>query len=230
MLVEYRRGGGYPPVDDEMLSVEDDGSFVLLHTVGGPRVGRFAGTVSRQALTGLVKLVERVTDLTVPPEGLPPNVIETVTTARARLSVAAHTNPGAQAAKILRRLRELSDELTAQPVAALEMEVDAAGRSITVRSVGRESVDVGLGAAELGYTLFGEREEFIGSHAIALPPELRLRDQLAPGWSRELPLPDALDFTPKRTLDVKLDFDLFDSARPVRRARLAVITGKGWGR
>jgi hypothetical protein len=230
MLAEYRRGGGAKPADDEQLRIDDDGSFVLIRTVGGERVGRFAGTLSKRAAAALAKLVDGAEDATVAAEGLPPHVIETVTTAGAHLSVAAQSNPGPAAAKIIRRLRALSEELTAQPVAALELQVGAGGRSVGLRSVGSEPVDVDFGAAELAVTLFGEDEALIASETIPLPPELGRRQELAPGWSHELPLPEKLTFNPRRTLDVKLDFDLADQGRPVRRARLSAIAGKGWGR
>jgi len=227
-LVEYRRQGGYPPADDELLRIEDDGAFLLVRTVGGPRVGRFAGALSRQRLTELEKLLGRAVEEDVAPAGLPPHVIETVTTAGTRISVAALTKSSSGGARILRRLRTMSEALTAQPVAALQMEVAPSGQRATVQAIGAEPVHLDADRAELGYDLFGEGEELLTSANHPIRLGWTGRKAVDAGWAAELPLGPEIKLNPKRTLSVRLDLDVIDSDGVMRRARMAVVVGKGW--
>ncbi len=43
VVASYQRTGGRPPEDDEWLEIHDDGAWNLRRTMGGPRVGTFAG-------------------------------------------------------------------------------------------------------------------------------------------------------------------------------------------
>jgi hypothetical protein len=228
MLTKYHRGGGRPPRDDETLEIDDDGSFVLRRTVGGPRVGGFAGTISKQALTGLKRLVEAADDFEDRPTGLPPHVLETVSTARADIAIGVRSKAKGPAVKLAKRLRQLADDLTDEPLAALELGVASDGAGITLASVGSEPVEVDFGAASLTFNLSGEREELLTEGDIAGPEDARGRTRLDPGWTARLPIDLDVAFNPKRTLDVDIEFDLYDASGEMRRARLRGTAGKGW--
>ena len=230
MLASYHRSGGRRPSDDESLEIEDDGSFVLTRTVGGPRVGSFAGTISKQALAALVKLVEKADDLDDRPTGLPPHVIESVETTRADITVGAHSKAAGPATKLVKRMRQLADELTDHPVAALELRVADDGHAITLASVGTEPVGADLGSASITWTLFGQGEELLTAGEIEGPANAGSKAHLAAGWSAELPISPEPEFNSRRTLDVQAEFDLVDPKGRSRRARLRAIAGKGWSR
>jgi hypothetical protein len=230
MLATYHRGGGDPPKDDESLDVEEDGSFVLIRTVGGPRVGTFAGKIPRHAYAALARLVAKAGDFEERPTGLPPHVMESLTTSRADIEVGVRAKTSNPATKLVRRMRELSEDLTAAPVAALELSVAADGSSITMTSVGSAPVEAAFGQASLTYTLFGEGEELLSAGEIAGPLHARTRARLDPGWTAELAITPDLQFNARRTLDVKVEFDLYDADGRMRRARLRAISGKGWSR
>ena len=51
-LVRYGRTGGRPPRDDESMVIEEDGTFEGRRTVGGARVGTFAGRLAAGRLRG----------------------------------------------------------------------------------------------------------------------------------------------------------------------------------
>jgi hypothetical protein len=202
---------------------------VLTRTVGGPRVGSFAGTISKQALAALAKLVEQADDLDARPTGLPPHVLESDETTRADITVGARSNAAGPAAKLVKRMRQLADELTDQPVAALELRVADDGHAITLASVGTEPVDADLGSASITWTLFGQGEELLTAGEIDAAATAGSK-QLAVRWSAELPISPEPEFNPRRTLDVQAEFDLVDSKGRSRRARLRAIAGKGWSR
>jgi hypothetical protein len=228
MLAEYRRGGGRPPRDDESLEVETDGSYVLRRTVGGERVGHFAGEIPKRGLTALKRLVEAAEDLDDRPTGLPPHVTESVSTARADITMGVHAKASSPAAKLVKRLRQLVDDLTDEAVAAVELRVAADGSGITLASVGTEPVEVDFSAASLSFTLFGAREELLTEGDIAGPEGAGTKTRLEPGWTARSPIDLDDAFNPRRTLDVKVDFDLYDASGAMRRARLRAIAGKGW--
>jgi hypothetical protein len=230
MLAAYHRGGGDRPRDDESLEIEEDGSFVLTRTVGGPRVGSFAGKIPPKARAPLARLVATADDFDERPSGLPPHVIETVTTSRADIDVGARAKTRNPATKLVKRLRQLSEDLTAEPVAALELSVARNGSSITMTSLGSAPVEVDFGQASLTFTLFGEGEELLTAGEISAPLDARTRARLDPGWTAELAIKPELEFNPRRTLDVRVEFDLYDASGRVRRARLRAISGKGWSR
>ena len=229
-LVRSHRSGGRRPSDDESLEVDDDGSFDLTRTVGGPRVGSFAGTMSTRSLTALKRLVEQADDLDDRPTGLPPHVLESVSTSRAEISVGARSMADVPAMKLVKHMRKLVDTLTDQPAAALELRVADDGGSITLASVGRDPIEADLGQASITWTLFGAQEELLTAGELPAPPDVHGKARLDPGWSTDLPIDADVDFNPRRTLDVTVELDLHDAAGAARRARLRAIAGKGWSR
>lgn len=230
MLASYHRSGGRRPSDDESLEIDADGSFVLTRTVGGPRVGSFAGTISKHSLAALTKLAEKADDYDDRPTGLPPHVMESVATSRADISVGARAKADVPAMKLVKRMRQLVDDLTANPAAAIELTVAADGRSITMQSVGADPVEVDFGHASITYTLYGAQEELLTAGEIAGPPDAARRTRLASGWSTTLQIEEHLTFNSRRTLDVQVEFDLFRAEGEARRARLRAIAGKDWAR
>jgi hypothetical protein len=230
MLASYQRRGGRRPSEDESLQIDDDGSFYLTRTVGGPRVGSFAGTIPKQSLAAVRQLVADAEDLDDPPAGLPPHVIESVETSRAEITVGAHTTSSSPAARLVKRMRRLANDLTASPVAALELRIAEDGRTVTIASVGADPVDADFSDASLTFTLYGPDEALLTAGEIDPPTDLRSKTALRPGWSTELPVEGDVAFSPKRTLDVQMEFVLLDGNGDSRRARLRATAGKGWAR
>jgi len=230
-IASYRRAGGHAPADDESLEIAVDGRFDLVRTVGGPRVGRFAGTLSAQGLAALTRLMATADSVHAPATGLPPHVTETVSTARSKILIGALATRSTPAGKLVRRMRDLAATLTDRPehaVAALHLRVADDARWAALASVGRSPTWIDGTNAELRYALFGEHEELIVSGDIAGSRAVRREQELSPGAVIEIPLPADLAFNPNRTLQVQVDVDLLEGDGRRRRARLSAIAGKGW--
>ena len=130
VLVRYGSSGGRPPRDDERLEVTPDGAWTARRTLGGRRVGRFAGELDPDALAALAAEVAAVAgsgEVVVPTPRH--GATEAVDVAGAAATLGSNEDaPGAWRA-LVERLRGLvKDEVVASPVAALDLEasVDAA--------------------------------------------------------------------------------------------------------
>jgi hypothetical protein len=178
-LVEYRRLSGAPPPERELLTVEEDGSFLLWRSIA-PTVGRFAGVIPDPA--DLATLVAAAADTPSPPRptelpsGTSVEVVEVGdVTARVEAGVEVDGPWGA----LLSRLRDLSGDLTDQPLAAVALVVDDPAMP-RLEHRGREALPVELDSATVSVDVWHEGVQVAAARA---GPLGQGRVMAEPGWS-----------------------------------------------
>ena len=139
-LARLQRAGGRRPTDDEVLEIAADGSFTATRTVGGTRVGRFAGRLPGTTLSALRRDVEAAAEgpdivRPTPRDG----ATEVVEAAGHSLRLGSNDPPPPPWKGLVRRLRDLvEDRATRDPVAAIEL---VAGRDgVALVHAGSESL------------------------------------------------------------------------------------------
>ena len=126
VLVRYARGGGRTPADDESLEIAEGGGFEARRTVGGARVGRFAGTLPGSTLRGLgssIRAVAGADDLAMPTPR--DGATETIEVEGRTAQLDGNARPPEPWKGLVTKLRRLLDERVLEsPVAALELSPD----------------------------------------------------------------------------------------------------------
>jgi len=128
-LLSYRRRGGLPPPDNEILTVEESGAFRLWRSIvrldgGTARIGRFAGKLAPDELSRVRTAFDGWKG-DAAHERVPPDTpMETIRFRGGELRIPAGTPgpPGVGAALV--HVRALVDSLTAHPEAAIELALD----------------------------------------------------------------------------------------------------------
>ena len=149
VLVVYRRSGGRQPSDDERLDVWPDGRFDARRTVGGRRIGRFAGQLDASAVSDLQAAADAVAaagDLAIdtPMDGA------TVSLLAAGHEVRVGSNEQVEGpwGVLLAAVKALLDgPVPAEPEAAIEL--DATTATATLRHVGAEPIEVDTGSVTI---------------------------------------------------------------------------------
>lgn len=228
MLVTYRRSGGPKPRSEEQLEVSETGEATARRVVAAGRAGWFASRLDDAELASLRKTVAAVAGVTVDLEapGRPPYQIEDIETAGGSLSVHPAQKLPRPVTTLRNRLRGEYEELAENPVAGLELAVDASGSTVSVRAIGAAPCEVDWSAAAATYDLYDARQAWVSSGEV----ELTLnggRQELAPGWEQHAPI-TGIAFSPEKTLQVRLAFSMkFDDGR-WRDCQVTVVAGKGW--
>ncbi|HMO54692.1 MAG TPA: hypothetical protein PJ994_09325 [Tepidiformaceae bacterium] len=229
-FVRYLRSGGAPPSNDELLEIEEDGAFTLRRVVGGARVGEFAGSVPAAQM----KTLSRRRDdpgLAAPdrePPAMPPTVVEDVSAPHLSVEVGYEsTIKNKPLAALVRALRKLTEDLTDQPVAALELSIEPDAMSLTLRRIGdARALEVANGRAS--YDHFGKEQELLSTGRLEVPFSTEEAHDLPPGWEVVIPLSVNGGFSRDHTLQVRLIFRMRYSDGIWRDAELSAIAGKGW--
>jgi hypothetical protein len=204
----YRRAGGQPPSDAELLDL-DGAEFTLVRTIGGPRVGCFAGRVLGDVVATVDRLAAAVAaqgDLaTVPPRDA---ALETLELGGVRLRGGHHQRPDGAWAEAIALARRLVDELTDSPVAALGLDVVDDGATARVRHLGDEPVVVDLAGATARADHTAGDGRLLGSwqgdvHPLAVNPV-----ETGPGWALDVGLVHGFTLAPGDVLTVILVFGL----------------------
>jgi hypothetical protein len=232
-LIEFSRVGGRPPADDEAVTIADDGSFQAHRTLGGRRIGRFAGMLPAASLKALRRAVEAVRDaedvaIPTPADG----ATETVTLGRRdRARFGSNERPPKPWSALVTRLRDiLRDVVVEHPVAALELqdieggvrlarlgegtlEVDLAGASYRATRLDRQGIPVGRSNGGLDPVAAGEAR---GAWTAA-----------GPGWTLDVPLGAAAEAAPDTSLQVLLFLTLREGDVPRDGRLVAVQEGSG---
>jgi hypothetical protein len=193
-LVSYRRHGGRPPPDRELLEVSDDGSFSMWRTIARAfdppaPIGRFAGTLDPGALERLQAAAEdaaRAGDLT---EELPAGSAVEETAVGKRTATLPHTaSPNGPWGELLGQVRPLLVELTGQPRAAVGLRL---GEGLQLVHLGAEPLRLGLGQVEVRAILWeGYEQRGTWRWAGALSPD---PVDAGPGWMLEVPFEHGLE-------------------------------------
>lgn len=139
----WARSGGRPPADDERLAIDDDGAFTARRTVGGARIGAFAGTLEAATLEAVRREAAAGREagelwLETPRDGATES-IAFADDEEPAASLGSNAQPVGPWADLVTRLRGLT-QVTAHPAAALELVGDAAGARLV--AVGDGALDV----------------------------------------------------------------------------------------
>ena len=114
VIASYARRGGRPPEDDERLEIDDDGSWRLLRTMGGARVGTFAGRLTpdrRRRLAAAIDEAVGAAPPTAPARPLRDAAHEAFRAGRASLGIPAGQRVDDGWAPLARLLRQWSGSL-----------------------------------------------------------------------------------------------------------------------
>jgi hypothetical protein len=230
-LVVYRRSGGREPSDDERLDVWSDGRFEARRTVGGRRLGRFAGRLEASDMAELQAAVEAVGaagDLAIdtPLDGA------TVSLLAAGHEVRVGSNEQVEGpwGVILGAVKALLDgPVPTQPEAAIEL--DASAGHATLRHVGGEALEVDPGTITVRAVRLDAQGAMLGRWQGSMAPA-QAEDspaagpawtEAAPGWQLELPFRHGLELTVDDWLQVWVTLRLRDAGeRRTGRLFLAV--------
>ncbi len=193
--VEFRRLGGAPPPEREVLAVDGEGRFTLWRSISSPVVGRFAGTVPDQGgLAALVAAVEGepgTGEVEVPADA----PVEEVEVGGVLAAAEADLDPPGPWGPLLRACRQLSESLTDQPEAAVALVAVGGGDRPTrwlLEHRGTATLPLELDHAELTLTLWrdGQQAGTAGTGPLAAG-----RVEAGPGWALDLEVPEAPDPT-----------------------------------
>jgi hypothetical protein len=227
MTVRYERSGGRPPRDFELLEIGDDGSFRLWRTVGWERTGRFSGQLDKEDRRSLQDEVDAVTtandlDISAPRDA----AIEIVQASGRTASMGHHEEAPEPWRALVGHLRRLVNDLTSQPEAAVEFEVEPDASKVRLRQVGTEALRVDLSGLKLeGYLL--DRDGVSHGHWLSSAATAPSGPATAePGWIVEIPLDHQFDLSGGRRAQIWVAFDIFNNGGP-RRARMIRATPPG---
>lgn len=206
-LLSYERSGGLRPADDERLVVEGDGAYAVVRTVGGQRVGRFAGTLDAAQLTGLRVAVSAVdADLSMPADL--DGARESYVVAGGTANVGDHARPEGAWGDVVALVRPLLDTLSAVGHQAGLM-VKANPGAVQLLAVGDEPFEVDTGGIEL--TVVAARADGGTAERYDAPAGSPSLAAASPGWHHVVELPKRFDIPPGGYLRVTV-------VVPVRRA------------
>jgi hypothetical protein len=120
--IRYARTGGRPPSDDERLEVDADGTWRLWRTMGGSRVGAFAGRLDpgrRRRLGAALESIRQGARSQEP--RVPDSASESFHAGSLSLHVASGDAVSGEWARLVRLIRRWSSSFTTEPEAALEL-------------------------------------------------------------------------------------------------------------
>lgn len=223
--LRYRRAGGRPPSDAEQLDV-DGTSFSLRRTIGGPRVGRFAGAVAPEVASAIDRLAGQVAEqgdlVTLPPRDA---ALETLELGGATLRGGHHQAPQGAWGEAVALARRLVDDLTDHPVAALDLAVVDGGATARIRQVGEEPVLVDLAGATARATRTGPDGRLLGDWRGDVQPLGVNPVGAGPGWALDIGLVHGFGLEPGDALTVVVVLGLVDGGRSVPHR----LTGAAFG-
>jgi hypothetical protein len=232
VLVSFGRHGGRPPADDESLEVAADGTFSARRTVGGARIGRFAGQLDATTLDGLRALVDALAtaeDLTIatPRDG----ATEVIEAGGRTGRFGSNERPPEPWGALVDRLRTALDGTVVEaPLAAIEL--TATSRRARLRHLGAESLDVDLASLEVRAVrldaegaVLGRWQGQAGTEVIEdRVPAAAASDVVTtkPGWDHALPFDHPLELARGDWLQVWVTLGIRDDGERSARLFLAV--------
>ena len=136
VIAAYERTGGAPPADDERLEIDADGGWRLWRTMGGERVGSFAGRLSADRRRRLASAIGGASDAgaaPTPSRPRPDAAQEAFRAGRHTLGLSAGRPVEGGWAALVSLLRRWSESLAAVAAAeaALSVELLASGPVLT---------------------------------------------------------------------------------------------------
>lgn len=225
VLLRYGRAGGRAPSDDESLEVATDGAWTARRTVGGRRIGRFAGRLPEKQLAALARDAARAAgagdaEVPTPRHG----ATETLETGGAVLRLGSNERAQGGWRPLVEWARSfVKGVVTSEPVAVLALEADVAAARLVL--VGTEPIEVDPGSIAIRV-------------ALVAPDGTRLGDWQAgsgaePGWARaeagwtlDLPFGHGLSPGAGEFLQVRVVVRVRDRGTRAARLFLAVPLGE----
>jgi hypothetical protein len=220
VLVSYSRSGGPSPGEAEQLTIATTGDYELRRTVGGTRVGSFAGTLDPADLATLRRMVDAVegsvgSSAAVAPE----SVTERVTAGDRTAEVSDPAGVPAPWQDLLERLRSDVDTLVTSPVGGLELVVQASPPRASVGHIGTVPVELvgGSLAADVTVVDAAGLARDTWTTTVALD-----ESDVPPGWTRDLGLEAAgFELAAGEGLDVTVELGLRGPDGVVRTALMS---------
>jgi hypothetical protein len=210
MILSFIRSTG------EQLEIEDDGTFRMRRAHGTSFAGWFAGRLAASLsdrLRGAVTAADGGGRPNRREPWAPGATTETLfgSEGDVLLEVDAHEELPPPWAEVVALSRSLLDELTSQPVAAIQLEVTGSPLAARLRHVGRESLVADLEGATVEAYLSGPDSATLGSWSSSVDPRYASGGSITPGWETDLGLA-AAGFTmePGRSCQVDVSFTLRD--------------------
>jgi hypothetical protein len=190
--MHYRKTGGFPPPDNEVLDIEPDGSFRLWRTNARASrpptpVGRFAGRVPGPELGELQAAAAACRPIEPPTASLIPDAaVESITVGERQYRGSDGEDIPGPWGDLVSQLRRLLVSLTDQPAAAVALgRLDA---TTQLRHLGSEPLELDLSGAVVRGVSWdadgGIREEW------QYPVDGPRMANAAPGWTFDLPAGD----------------------------------------
>jgi hypothetical protein len=229
VLARYERAGGRPPADEEWLEIQSDGSFRARRTVGGSRVGSFAGQLPAATIRALERAIAAVADeddlwTETPRDG----ATETIDAAGRTAEIGTPRSAKGAWGGLAKRLRDLLERSTDDPLAAVELQASSRAAAL----VGAGSAPVRLEPASVAVRLV--RLDSAGAllgrwDGPAAAPETAIAEpsSLATGERIDLPFEHPLELAPGDWLQVWVTLRLHDDdgARDARLFRAVEAEG-----
>ncbi len=221
MTYALRRSGGMPPAADELLTVAADGSWTMHRTQAVGAVGTFAGTLD-PAVVG--RLAEPPADEAgvgaagvgaaggPPPAMTPDAQTERVDLDGRGLTLGVYDEPPDAWAEQVRILRDLLDELTEQPVAAIALVVSVDPPSARLEHSGSAALTIGPAPIHVAVTIWGADGAILTQSGAQIEAgEGSGRAEVGPGWRLPLAVGDWAP-EPGQWLQVEVSLEVTDDA------------------
>jgi hypothetical protein len=235
-LVSFRRSGGREPSDDERLDVWPDGRFEARRTVGGRRIGRFAGELDEADLAdleGKAAAAAGAGDVNVatPMDGATVSVI----VAGAELRAGSNEPLDGPWGDLVGGVKSLLDgPVLGAPVAGLEL--DATASQAVLRHIGDAPLEVDTASVAVRAVRLDAQGAVLGRwQGTAAPAQVEDAPRTAAatwvtadaGWELDLPFRHGLELTLDDRLQVWVTLQVRDASER-RSARLfAAVSGAG---
>ncbi len=187
-LVTFRRSGGLPPPDWEVLEIAESGAFSLWRSVNRPasgpaRAGRFTGELGQSELDAL-RAALKASPAQGGPAGrvAPDSSIDRVRFAGRELTTPADAGPPGGWDAPVAQLRRLVDTLTGHPLAAVGLE--ATGEDARLVHLGTTPLELDLSSGAVRVVRWAG-DELAGEWTAPLDGPRSVT--AAPGWTFGMP-------------------------------------------
>jgi hypothetical protein len=215
MTIAYQRSGGRrPPRDNESLRIDSEAGFTMWRSVGAATypataIGRFAGTLAPEVREALAKEgadAVAAGNLSLMPK--PDGAVETITIDSVQASLGANDDPIGPWQPLVSRMRQLLGDLTAQPRAAIAVQIAQDGASAQLVHLGTEPLRLDLSALTVRAVLwqnYATRGDWRAPNA-GMPGE----QTAEPGWSLALPFDHGFTVPEEASVRVYVTFSAFN--------------------
>jgi hypothetical protein len=212
--VKYRREGGMPPPDHEVLTINQDGRYQLWRTMARASrppspVGRFSGSIPAEEWSGLRRAIDACRGADAIELSLPPDAAQEKVILGKRISSwADDATPPPPFDALTSELRRLLGALTKSPEAAITLSLDGTSKAM-LRHVGTDKLELNMSMARVRAV---RRED----------------DAAVEEWTAELNGPDQVIAEPGWEYDLPFDHSFGDARVTAHVDDLLAFDGEFW--